>query len=307
MSQQAGSRVGQPDARRAFVLTAAYKTAALVAPFIPLSVGRHLAGVCAVVVRRVLPRQVAQARLHQQRLAGGTLNEHELDVRVRANLRSYCTYWFQALRLIGVAKHKILEHIEIEGQQYADEALANGLGAICVMPHIGLWDLGGAWLGSRYPLSVVAERLEPPALFDWFVKMRAVNGMEVVALGDDDAGQRLLARLRAGGFVGLLTDRDINHDGVEVLFFGEKTTMSAGPATLALRTGAPLLPTAVYDRPGQRALGVIRPPLQFERAGRLRDDVAALTQLIATSLETLISVAPEQWHVLQPIWPSDLH
>jgi phosphatidylinositol dimannoside acyltransferase len=302
---QAAERADQPDRRRAIVLTAAYKTAAAVAPFVPLSVGRRLAAVASVVARRMSPARVAQVRLHQQRLAGGTLNEQELDARVKANLRSYCTYWFQAFRLIGLSKDKILEHIEIDGQQYADDAYAKGLGAICVMPHIGLWDLGGAWLGSRYPLSVVAERLEPPSVFDWFVKMRAVNGMEVVALGDADAGQRLLERLRSGGFVGLLTDRDINHDGIEVMFFGEKTTMSPGPATLALRTGAPLLPTAVYDRPGQRALGVIRPPLQFERAGRLRDDVAALTQLIATSLEELIAAAPEQWHVLQPNWPSD--
>ncbi len=283
----------------------AYRVGAAVASRVPAPIGRVGVRFAAVVARRMLPDRVAQVRLHQQRLARNTLTPEQLEERVTANLRSYCNYWFQALRLIGVSSKEIAKHIEIDGQQYTDAALAAGHGAICVMPHIGLWDLGGAWLGSRYPLSVVAERLDPPELFDWFVSMRASNGMEVVALGDEDAGQRLLSRLRSGGFIGLLTDRDIHHDGVEVMFFGERTTMSAGPATLALRTGAPLLPTAVFDRPGKRALGVIRSPIQYERAGRLRDDVAALTQVIASTLEALISEAPEQWHVLQPVWPSD--
>ena len=283
----------------------AYRVGARVARRVPAPIGRVLVAVAARLARRAMPERVAQVRLHQLRLARQPLSPEQLEQRVSANLRSYCNYWFQSLRLIGIGTTEILDHIEIDGQHHADAALAAGRGAICVMPHVGLWDLGGAWLGSRYPLSVVAERLAPPELFDWFVGMRAANGMEVVALGDDDAGQRLLERLRSGGFVGLLTDRDINHDGIPVMFFGEMTTMSAGPATLALRTGAPLLPTAVFNRPGRRALGVIRPPIMFERVGRLRDDVAALTQLVAMSLEALISEAPEQWHVLQPLWPSD--
>jgi phosphatidylinositol dimannoside acyltransferase len=295
----------QTEASHRSRVVLAYRVGAAVASRVPAPIGRVAVRLAALVARRLLPDRVAQVRLHQQRLARNTLTPQQLEERVDANLRSYCNYWFQALRLIGVDSKEIAQHIEIDGQQYSDAALAAGHGAICVMPHVGLWDLGGAWLGSRYPLSVVAERLDPPELFDWFVSMRASNGMEVVALGDEDAGQRLLSRLRSGGFIGLLTDRDINHDGVEVMFFGERTTMSPGPATLALRTGAPLLPTAVFDRPGKRALGVIRPPIQYERAGRLRDDVAALTQVIASTLEALISEAPEQWHVLQPVWPSD--
>jgi phosphatidylinositol dimannoside acyltransferase len=208
--------------------------------------------------------------------------------------------------MIGAGYDQVLANIEIDGQEHSDAAYAAGKGAICVMPHIGLWDLGGTWLAGRYPLSVAAERLEPPEVFDWFVAMRGRNGMDVVALGDPDAGQQLLKRLRSGGFVGLLCDRDIDGSGIPVTFFGEQTTMSAGPATLALRTGAQLLPTAVYQRNGQRALGVIRPPIVFERSGKLRDDVARLTQMVADSLEALIVEAPEQWHVLHPNWPSDV-
>jgi KDO2-lipid IV(A) lauroyltransferase len=88
-------------------------------------------------------------------------------------------------------------------------------------------------------------------------------------------------------------------------FFGERTTLPGGPATLALRTGAPLLPTAVYfDGPDHRR-SVVLPPVDTSRQGRLREDVQRVTQDLAHALEDLIRRAPEQWHLLQPNWPSD--
>ena len=65
-----------------------------------------------------------------------------------------------------------------------------------------------------------------------------------------------------------------------------------------------LLPIAVYDHPGG-CHGVVRPAVPAVREGRLRDDVTRITQLLAAELEVLISRAPEQWHLLQPNWPSD--
>jgi KDO2-lipid IV(A) lauroyltransferase len=73
---------------------------------------------------------------------------------------------------------------------------------------------------------------------------------------------------------------------------------------LALRTGAPILPVAVYYRDNMHR-GVVRPRLQLERTGTLREDVARVTQQVADELESLIRRAPEQWHLMQPNWPSD--
>jgi phosphatidylinositol dimannoside acyltransferase len=272
---------------------------------LPIRVSNWLAYISGWALPRLLTTQAEQVSRHQQRFAGGVLGPVELRKRVRRTFESYSQYWVRSLAMIGAGHDEVLRNIEVEGQAHSDAAFFAGKGAICVMPHIGLWDLGGAWLAGRYRLTVVAERLEPKEVFDWFVGMRAANGMEVVALGDVDAAARLSARLRAGGFVGLLCDRDIAGDGVPVTFFGEETTMSAGPAMLSLRTGAPILPTVVYQRPGRPARGVIRPPIEFERTGKLRDDVAALTQLVADALAELIRESPEQWHVLHPNWPSD--
>jgi KDO2-lipid IV(A) lauroyltransferase len=150
----------------------------------------------------------------------------------------------------------------------------------------------------------VVEALEPPELFEWFARQREAMGLEVVKLGPG-VSTKLLKGLRDNRIVCLLADRDLTGDGVPVDFFGERTTLPAGPATLCLRTGATLLPLAVYFRPGRGHHAVIRPPVAVERTGRLKDDVARITQTLAGEFETLIGVSPEQWHLLQPNWPSD--
>jgi phosphatidylinositol dimannoside acyltransferase len=135
------------------------------------------------------------------------------------------------------------------------------------------------------------------------VKFRRELGMHVVPLGPR-AGSEVIGAVRANHITCLLADRDITGDGVPVDFFGERTTMTPGPVTIALRTGAPLIPTAVYfERVGHRA--VVGPPLELNREGRFRDDVTRLTQDLATRLEGLIRRAPEQWHLQSPNWPSD--
>jgi KDO2-lipid IV(A) lauroyltransferase len=153
------------------------------------------------------------------------------------------------------------------------------------------------------PLTAVVERIEPPALFDWFVGFRESIGMHIVPLGPH-AGREIVAAVRRTDIIALLCDRDIHGTGAEVTFFGERTTLPSGPAVMALRTGAPMLPTAVYDR-GRSHHGLILPPVPAERRGTFREDVARLTQALAERLEELIRRAPDQWHLLQPNWPSD--
>jgi len=119
------------------------------------------------------------------------------------------------------------------------------------------------------------------------------------------AWSSLSRTLRDGGLVGLLVDRDIVGTGVEVEFFAERTTFPSGPATLALRTGAALLPTVVYSGPGRDHSAIIRPPIRIDRSSSLRDDVARVTQAVAHEFEGFIRRAPDQWHLFQPNWPSD--
>jgi KDO2-lipid IV(A) lauroyltransferase len=129
-------------------------------------------------------------------------------------------------------------------------------------------------------------------------------GLSVVPLGPEATGV-LIKTLRGGGLVGLLCDRDIVGNGIEVEFFGERTTFSPGPATLALRTGATLVTSAVFSGPGSNHHAIISGPIDLSRTGSFRADVSRITQEIARHFEDYIRRAPEQWHVFQPIWPSD--
>ena len=154
-----------------------------------------------------------------------------------------------------------------------------------------------------WPVASVAERLEPPELFDWFLDFRRQLGMHIIPLGPSAAAE-VAAQLASGTIISLLCDRDISGDGIVVEFFGERTRLPGGPAVTALRSGAPLVPAAAYFE-GGHCHSVILPPIDTERRGKLRADVTRVTQDLAVALETLIRRAPEQWHLLQPNWPSD--
>jgi phosphatidylinositol dimannoside acyltransferase len=218
---------------------------------------------------------------------------------VRRTYTSYGRYWAEGAILPAMEAESIDRRIDIvQGREHLDEAMASGRGCIVALPHVGSWEWGGAYVANLgYPMTAVAERLEPPELFEWFVAKREQMGLLIEGL-DDDAGRKLLSVLKAGGLVGLLCDRDLDGTGVEVDLLGRRRTIPAGPATLALRTGATLLAGAIFSGPRRHHTVVLSPPLDARRTeARLRQDVARVSQLIADELSDLIRRAPEQWHV----------
>jgi len=240
-------------------------------------------------MRRVLPSASASVR---RRL-------------VREVFDNYARYYVESFKLPSLTAKEVRDGIVLPGyDEHLAPALEAGKGAIVALPHLGGWEWAGRWFTDRgLPMTVVVEPLEPPELFEWFASLRRSFGMTVVPLGPD-AGGAVLRALANNEVVCLLSDRFISGASTEVEFFGERTLLPAGPATLSLRTGAPLIPAAVYFR-GRGHEAVVRPALPNERRGKLRDDVQRLTQLLAAELEFLIRRAPEQWHLLQPNWPSD--
>jgi KDO2-lipid IV(A) lauroyltransferase len=220
---------------------------------------------------------------------------------VERGFESYGQYWAEGAKLPGIKPEHVFSRFRIgEGLEYLYDAKTKGLGTIIALPHIGSWEWGGSYLNSLgLGMTAVAEDLEPPELFAWFKAKRESIGIRIEPL-DEHAGTVLLQTLKDGGVVGLLCDRDIQGNGIEVEFFGERVRLPAGPATLALRTGATLVGAACYSGPGRDHFAVITRPIAAERIGRLREDVTRVTQALAVELEGLIRRAPEQWHVLQP-------
>jgi KDO2-lipid IV(A) lauroyltransferase len=241
---------------------------------------------------------------HLQRISEDALEHGALERAVDRAFASYGRYWLESFRLPRHDAVALEAAMSYEGIENLERARSAGRGVVMAMPHLGAWDWGGAWLSaSGFPLTVVAETLEPPELFEWFSAWRRELGMTVIPL-DRAAGAGVMAALRRGEVVGLLCDRDLTGDGIDVEFFGERTKLPAGPATIALRTGAPLLPCCVLFE-GDHHRGIVLPPVDTTRRGGLREDVARITQDLADALAGLIRRAPEQWHVFQPNWPSD--
>jgi KDO2-lipid IV(A) lauroyltransferase len=253
-------------------------------------------------------RQALRANLRH--VLGRAVTPAELEAVVRRGFASYGRYWVEAFRLEDLPAAEIRRRLTLEGREHLDAAVAAGRGTIFASPHLGNWDAGGAWLAaSGYPATAVVERLRPAELYERFAAYRRGLGLELLPLDDGSETMRgVLRALRAGRVVGLVCDRDLTGGGLPVRLFGAATAMPGGPASLALRTGATLLPCAVYqDRRRGHWHAVIRPPLRPEPSGDSRADVQALTQRLADEFERLVARAPDQWHVLSHHWREAEH
>ncbi len=226
----------------------------------------------------------------------------------RAGMRSYLRYWMESFRLPAWSKDRIRDGFEVADLHHLTDGLASGRGVVLALPHMANWDLAGAWVTAKLqvPFTTVAERLKPETLYDRFVAYREGLGMEVLPHAGASAFGTLARRLRAGGLVCLVAERDLSSSGVEVTFFGERTRMPAGPAMLAIQTGALLLPVTLWydDTPVMR--GRVHPPVEVPGEGSRARKSAAMTQALADVFAAGIAEHPEDWHMLQRLWLSDL-
>jgi phosphatidylinositol dimannoside acyltransferase len=244
---------------------------------------------------------------HMGRVMGRSLSPRAQRRMVADVFANFGRYWAESLRLPTLSHAEVAKGIAMVGFENVESALAAGKGAIIAAPHLGGWEWGAMYLaGAGMPVTVAVEPLEPPERFEWMARFRERLGMQVVAVGPG-AATAILQALRDNHIVCLLSDRLVGPTaGVEVDFFGARAKLPAGPVTLAVRSGAPLMPAAIYyGRPAISHTIVFRPPLQLLPAERFRGTIETGTQLLARELETLIREAPSQWHITQPNWPGD--
>ncbi|MEJ8646921.1 phosphatidylinositol mannoside acyltransferase [Streptomyces sp. MS1.AVA.3] len=226
----------------------------------------------------------------------------------RAGMRSYMRYWMESFRLPAWSKDRIRTGFTPEDLHHLVDGLKSDRGVIIALPHMGNYDLAGAWVTTELgvPFTTVAQRLKPESLYDRFVAYREGLGMEVLPHTGGSAFGTLARRLRAGGLVCLVADRDLSASGIEVKFFGEATKMPAGPAVLALQTGAMLLPVTLWydDTPVMR--GRIHREIEVPETGTRTEKAAQMTQALADAFASGIADHPEDWHMLQRLWLADL-
>ncbi|WP_256106345.1 phosphatidylinositol mannoside acyltransferase [Streptomyces sp. ODS05-4] len=226
----------------------------------------------------------------------------------QAGMRSYMRYWMESFRLPSWSEEKVRASFDPKDIHHLTDALAAGRGAVIALPHLANWDLAGVWVTRALgvPFTTVAERLKPESLYDRFVAYRESLGMEVLPHAGASAFGTLARRLRAGGLVCLVADRDLSSSGVEVGFFGETARMPAGPAMLAQQTGALLLPVTLWYDAGSVMQGRVHPPVEVPASGARAEKTAVMTQALADAFAEGIAEHPQDWHMLQRLWLADL-
>lgn len=280
-----------------------YRAAERLAMSLPEFAGRRLFDLGALAAFHLAPgtRRVVAGNL--SRVLGRELGNQTVQAATREAFRSYARYWYDTFRVRVVPPEELRARFHLAGEENLARAFEKGQGAVVALPHLGNWDVAGYGVNAAgYPVTAVAEVLRPERLFRLFLDHRVALGMGIVPLYDDrKVGEELVRLISQNRVIALVADRDLKGNGVEVEMFGEPRRMPAGPALLSVFTGSPLLPAACYDV-GDGWVVYIDEPLEVERTGVMRDDVAALTRLLAKRFERSIAAAPTQWHMFQPAW-----
>jgi len=254
-------------------------------------------------------RGVQRLEANLRRVLGPSASAAEVRRVTHRAMRSYFRYWCEVFQLPRMRTDDLVARMRTDGEWRLRDAVAAGRGMILVLPHMGNWDHAGAWLaGTGVPFTTVAERLEPESLFERFVTFRESLGMEVIPLtgGERPPYELLAERLRGGGTLCLLGDRDLTATGVDVDFFGAAARMPAGPSALAHDTGAALLPVTLWY-PDRRTWGArIHPQVEVPATGDRIERIRAMTQRVADAFADGIAEHPHDWHMLQRVWVADL-
>ncbi|MBA4179428.1 MAG: hypothetical protein C0506_02465 [Anaerolinea sp.] len=222
----------------------------------------------------------------------------------RRSMVNYCCYLADFIRFPALSPEQ-LSHVFGSHSSFADldHALRDGKGAVIACMHFGNWDLAaGATAARGYPVTVVAESFADPRLDRLVAGARERLGMRVIKL--ERTGPSLVRALHRNGLLALLVDRPVPGEGVRVRFFGEEVEVPAGPARIALRTGARVV-AAGFPRTAAGRMEVDT-MTDFEIAvttGQPEEDVRNLTQAIMDAHERFIRQYPDQWYMFREMWP----
>ena len=214
----------------------------------------------------------------------------------RRAFQNYGRMVLDFLLMGSLTKEELIKRTDVDGLEHLDAALARGRGVIMALPHMGSWDNTGSYGGALgYPIMAVTGRF-PGSLNDAVVKTRQRYGLEVLLVGRP-AVREIIQALSANRMVGLVCDQE-EGPGVEVRFFGRRAIVPGGPAALALKTGAALMPGYQYMTPSGHHHIHLEAALSWPD-GETKEN---LMQRIVHRFEAFIRERPDQWYAFRPIF-----
>jgi KDO2-lipid IV(A) lauroyltransferase len=273
---------------------AAVRLAVMLATLLPAEPLRRLA---ARVARFVFDRGGRRTgwALTNLRIAFPDASEETLH---HIGRESYAHFAWNALDFLRSGRWsdaELLSRVSFNGLEHVDVALSEGKGLFGLTLHLGNFELGPlAICAAGHPASGVARTMQNRLLYDYVIRRRSSNGNEVI--DRRKAAPGILRALKRGRLVGILNDQYSRRTrAVFAPLFGARCSTSAGLATLALRSRAPILPMYIVRDGPEHHTATIEPPIALPDSGDRGADILELTTRCNAALEAIIRKHPEQW------------
>lgn len=270
--------------------------------YVPAAVAYRVVGPVTPFVLELFGRgYLRRATDNMRQVLGPHADPREARRLTRAAFANYARYMVDLVRLPHLGPHELLEDVGIVGWENVEAAYSVGKGVVFATGHIGNWDMAGAAFAARgRPVSALVETLKPARWNERVQRTRTAAGVKAIPI--ENGPREMLAALRKQEGLAVLVDRPLAADGVPVTFFGRTTRVPGGAATLALRTGSPVVPAALVRNPGGKGyVAHIGPPIVGQRG----DDASMVMQGIMSWLEGIIRRYPDQWFMFRHMWPSN--
>ncbi|MGH7723338.1 MAG: lysophospholipid acyltransferase family protein [Candidatus Dormibacteria bacterium] len=293
-----------------------YRVASLLVRVLPRRASLFLADRVADVLLVAVPAKFDALR-DNLRLVLPDVDGRELNSVVRRNLRHLSRSWVDVMAIPLDPQGTTRRLREVDLHHYTD-ALARGKGVVVVSMHFGAWEAGlAAWNGGGGQLALLAEQLRPQRLFEAIAGARGALGVKVIPIdieamlqGDARTARRIGAaamrevfkHLRSGGGIAIAIDRDLSGTGARIPFFGKPAPIPLGVVEVAMRSGAAVVPVAIL-RTRAGAEGLVFPEREYDPDAPREQEAERIARDILAIFETVIRKNPEQWHVLDPVWP----
>lgn len=231
----------------------------------------------------------------------GKISSRDLKKHSYALFANFAKYLVDFFKFGRFTREEALRRVEFRGVELIDKYLSRGRGLILLSLHLGNWELAGAVLSAMgYPINAIALEHADKKVNDFFVGQRALNDVKVIPLGIQV--KKCFQVLKRNEVLGIVGDKDYTSNGECVEFFGRKTFIPKGPAFFALRTGAPILVTALTRRQDDNFVMLFEEPEEFIPSGDIKHDLKALMSTYLKVMEKLIRTYPDQWYAFRRVW-----